>query len=114
MAEPTKKRGRPRKKGPPATTVKGREDQAISLAYDLAEKQLANGTASSQIVTHFLKIGTVRAQIELEKLKRENELLAAKTEALQSAKRMEGLYAKALDAMRGYSGQSSSEEEVDD
>lgn len=76
----------------------------ISLAVDLAEKQLLEGTASSQVITHYLKLGSTKERLEKEKLERENELLRAKTEALESAKHVEELYANALDAMRSYSG----------
>lgn len=81
----------------------------ISLAIDLAKKQLIEGTASSQVIAHFLKLGSTRDRLEREKLEKENELLRAKTEALQSAQRVEELYTNALNAMRRYSG----EEEFD-
>ena len=73
------------KKGRPALSPEARENQMISLAVDLAEQQLRDGAASSQVITHFLKLATTKAQLEKEKLMKENELLAAKTEALQSA-----------------------------
>lgn len=94
-----------RKPRRPATTPEGRENQLISLAMDRAEKQLIDGTAPAQIITHFLKLATVREKLEQTKLENENLLLAAKVEALSSAKRVEDLYAKALKAMRTYSGQ---------
>ena len=94
-----------RKKIRPAITPEAKENQMISLAVNLAEKQLLEGTASSQVITHFLKLGTMKAQLEKEKLERENELLRAKTENLESAKRIEELYAKAISAVRTYSGQ---------
>jgi hypothetical protein len=71
----------------------------------LAAEQLSAGTASSQVITHFLKLGTMRAKLEMEKLSQENQLLKAKTEALASTKRIEELYKEALDAMRSYQGQ---------
>ena len=89
----------------PALTPEARENQMISLAVDLAEKQLIEGTASSQVITHFLKLGTTKAELEKEKLLSENELLKARTEMIQSAKRVEELYTNALNAMRNYSGQ---------
>ena len=92
----------PKKKLKPASTPEARENQLISLAVDLAEKQLREGTASSQVISHFLKLGSTKEQLELEKLKKENELLVAKTETLQSAKRVEELYARAMDAFKGY------------
>ena len=87
----------------PALTPEARENQLISLAVDLAEQQLIEGTASSQVITHYLKLGSTKERLEKEKLEQENELLKAKTEALQSAQRVEELYANALDAMRNYS-----------
>lgn len=96
--------------GRPGFTPESRENQMISLAVDLAEKQLREGTASSQVITHFLKLGTTRAELEKEKLKRENELLRAKTESLQSAQKMEELFEEAIKAMSDYSGQNDTEE----
>ena len=88
----------------PALTPEARENQLIAAATNLAEKQLLEGTASSQVITHYLKLGSSKERLEKEKLERENELLRAKTEALQSAQRVEELYANALDAMRRYNG----------
>jgi hypothetical protein len=88
----------------PAMTPEARENQLIALAVDLAEKQLAAGTASSQVITHYLKLGSTKETLEKDKLRKENELLKAKTEALKSSKNVEQLYSKALDAMRKYSG----------
>lgn len=90
-----------------ATTPEARENQLISLAVDLAEKQLLEGTASSQVITHYLKLGSTKEKIEKEILEKQKELIEAKTEALQSAKRVEELYTKAIDAMRNYSGQGN-------
>ena len=88
----------------PATTLEARENQLIALAVEVAEEQLRDRTASSQVITHYLKLGTTRELLEKERLMRENELLTAKVEALASAKRVEELYANALNAMRRYSG----------
>ncbi len=99
-AEPTRK-----KRGRPSTTREGREAQLIALATDLAEKQLMEGSASSQVVTHFLKLGSTRETKEQERLASENELLKAKIEAVASAQRVEELYSEALNAMKTYSGQ---------
>lgn len=94
------------KKTIPALTPEGREDQLIALAVDCAEQQMRDGTASAQVITHYLKLGSTKARLENEKLIEENKLLRAKTEALQSAKRVEELYSDALEAMRRYSGQA--------
>ena len=97
----------------PALTPEAEENQCISLAMDQAKRQLADGTAPSQIVTDFLKLGTTKAQLEREKLAHETKLLEARTEALQSAKRVEELYEEALKAMRSYSGQGDEEDYYD-
>ena len=91
----------------PALTPEARENQLISAAVNLAEKQLLEGTASSQVITHYSKLGSSKERLEKEKLERENELLRARTEALQSAQRVEELYANALDAMRRYNGSNN-------
>lgn len=89
----------------PALTPEARENQLISLAMDLVEERIRNGTATSQETTHFLKLGSVRNQLESEKLKKEIELLEAKKQDLESSSRIEKLYADAMEAMKTYSGQ---------
>lgn len=89
----------------PALSPEARENQLISLAVDLAERQLQEGTASSQVITHYLKLGSTKERIEKEILEKQKELISAKTEALQSAKRIEELYSEAITAMRKYNGQ---------
>lgn len=88
----------------PALTPEARESQLISLAVDLVEQRLLNGTASSQETTHFLKLASMKNRLEIQKLQEQNKFLQAKTEALQSAKRIEELYSEAISAMRSYSG----------
>lgn len=88
----------------PAVSPEAQESLMISLATDLAMKQLQEGTASSQVITHYLKLGTAKERLEREILEKQKDLMDAKTEAIKSAKRMEELYAGALDAMRRYSG----------
>lgn len=95
----------------PALTPEARENQMVARAMDLAEQQLLDGTASSQVITHFLKLGSMREKLEREKLKKENEMLKAKTEVLESSKRVEELYADALNAMKKYSGNGRSDDE---
>lgn len=94
----------------PASNPESRENQLISLAVDLAEKQLREGTASSQVITHYLKLGTTMSKLEREKLRHENALLEAKTSALKSAERVEELYSEALRVMRDYSGKDIPDE----
>ena len=88
-----------------ASTPEAREQQLIALAVDLAEKQLIEGTASSQVISHFLKLGSMRAQIEKELLEKQRDLAAAKAESIKSGARMEELYLNAVNAMKSYSGQ---------
>lgn len=95
----------------PALTPEARENQLISLAVDLAEKQLQEGTASSQVITHYLKLGSTKERLEKEKLAEENKLLRARTEALQSAKKQEELFEQAIKAMRRYSGNGDDDNE---
>lgn len=103
-----------RQRRQPAVTEEGRENQLVSLSMDLAERQLEAGTASSQVITHFLKLGSTRESLEQERLRRENELLEAKVEMMASAKRVEELYAEALNAMRQYSGSIVDEDDQDE
>lgn len=97
--------GRQKKRRPPASTPEGRENQLIALAVDLAEEQLESGTASSQVITHYLKLGSTKEKLEKEILEKQKELIQAKTESLNSTRVIEELYKNALDAMRSYSGQ---------
>ena len=97
----------------PALTPEARESQCISLAYDLAEQQLRDGTASSQETTHFLKLGTEKARLEKEILERQKDLITAKTEALRSEERIEKLMTEAINAMRGYQGLGEPDEPED-
>lgn len=89
----------------PALSPEARESQLISLAVDLAEKQLADGTASSQVITHYLKLGSTKEKLEKEIMMSQKKLLDAKADAVASAPRMEEMYKNALNAMRNYSGQ---------
>lgn len=95
----------------PAMSPEARENQLVSLAVDLAEKQLLEGTASSQVITHYLKIGSIKEKKELELLEEQKKLMEAKTKAIASAQKVEELYANALDAFRSYKGQDSDETE---
>ena len=98
------------KRGRPALTPEARESQMISLAVDLAEQQLRDGTASSQVITHYLKLGSIKAELEKEKLIAENEVLRAKAKAIDSAEEMKVLYDNAIKAMRNYSGYGDPDE----
>jgi hypothetical protein len=95
----------------PALTREGRESQLISLAEDVAEQQMRNGTASSQIITHYLRLATEKERLERVKLENETELLIAKRKAVESGERSEELYERAIKAMRKYSGLGDSDED---
>lgn len=100
----------------PATTPEARESQMVSLAEKLAEEQLRDGSASAQVITHYLKLGSSREQLEQKRLEGEVELQKAKIEAMASTQRLEDMYIKAMDAFRGYQGRSveDSDEDFDD
>lgn len=99
------------KRRAPSRTLEGRENQMIDLAIDLAEQQLRDGTASSQIVAHFLKLGTTREKLEQERLTHENNLLQAKTQAIEAQQEIKSLFEDAIRAMHSYGGQE--EEDFD-
>lgn len=91
---------------PPATTLKAREDQLIAAAVDLAEKQIREGKASSQVITHFLKLGSTREKLEQSRLEADVKLVEAKVEGLVSATHIEELYSNAIAAMKRYQGRT--------
>lgn len=95
----------------PASSPEARENQLIALAEARAEEQLRNGTASSQVICHYLRLGSQREKLEREKLRSEVEMLAAKREALESAKRVEELYSEAMKAVRSYRGENTDEDD---
>ena len=100
----------PTRKTRPALSPEGRENQMISLAVDLAEKQLREGTASSQVITHYLKLGSTMAKLDHELKMKELELMQAKTEQLKSSKRSEELMEEAIKAFKRYNGQGDQDE----
>ena len=110
MTVSKKEEGPVKRRRPPATTPEARENQLVALAVDLAEQQLSKGTASSQVITHYLKIGSTKEVLEKQILEKQKDLLVAKTEAIQAAKKNEELYEKALSAMRNYSGRGDSDD----
>lgn len=114
MAKVTNSNNEKPKKIRPALTPEGRENQMISLAIDLVERQLQEGTASSQVITHYLKLGSTKEKLEMEKLREENKLLRAKTESLEAAKENAKLYEEVIKALRSYSGADDCDEEYYD
>ena len=99
-----------RPQGRPAVSPQDRENQLISLATDLLEERLREGTASAQEITHLLKLGSSREQLEQERLRYETRLLEARAQQIQDAQRMEDLYANAINAMKTYQGQDVPDE----
>ena len=93
----------------PALTPEARENQLIYLATELAEQQLRDGTASSQVITHYLRLASTKERVEKEILELQKDLVVAKTEALQAAKRMEELYTDAMRAFTKYNGEDDEE-----
>lgn len=94
----------------PARTIEARENELISLAYDEAERQIRAGTASSQIITHYLKRGSAREKLELERLREENKLLQAKTKAIEKEAEDKIAYQEVIKALQSYNGQSDFDE----
>lgn len=94
----------PATKRRPAATLDARENQLIDAAVTLAERQLSEGTASAQVITHYLKLGSTREQLEQKRLAMEVELMEAKRQQIASAEKMEELYVVAIHAMRSYKG----------
>jgi hypothetical protein len=94
----------------PATSPQDRENQLVALATDLAEEQMREGTASAQVISHYLKLGSTREQLEQERLRYETKLLEARTQQISDAARMEELYANAINAMKTYQGQEVPDE----
>lgn len=88
----------------PALDPEEREKQMIALAVNRVEERMRNGEASSAEYVHYLKLASRKEELEREKLELEKELLVAKTEALQSTKRIEELYTQAISAMQVYQG----------
>jgi hypothetical protein len=106
----SKKDENPQSHRKPPETAEAYQHRLIALAYGEAERQLLAGTASSQVITQLLKMGTQREEVELENLRQEGQLKAAKIVAMESAARSEELFEKAMEAFRGY--QPSSDDDI--
>ena len=101
---------KPTRRVRPALTPEGEETQMISLALGLAKQQLLDGTASSQVITHFLKLGTERARLEKEKIIKENKLLDVKASEIENKQRTDELFEQAIEAMKRYNGQGDADD----
>lgn len=99
------------KRRPPIST-EARENQMISYAMDLAEQQLRDGTASSQVITHFLKLGSSKERLEKEIMEKQKDLISAKTENLHSANEISSMYSEAIRMMKRYNGDFSDDEDI--
>ena len=99
---------------PPPLTVQGKENYMINLAMDLAEKQLREGTASSQTINHFLQLGCVKESLKRDQLEEEIKLLRAKTKALEEEADRKQLYADAIKAFQIYNGSSEVEDDYEE
>lgn len=99
---------------PPARTEEEAEKRAVGFAMNLAMEQLRDGTASSQIITHFLKLGSLKEQAELRKIEYEIELLQAKRKAIESDEERDRKYEEVIKAITTYTGRDSDWEEVPD
>jgi hypothetical protein len=96
---------KPRKKiPPPAATPEAREQQLISYAVDLAEQQLINGTASAQVISHYLRLGSIKDALEKDIMREQRELMRAKTSAIKASQRTEEMFEQAMRAMKFYAG----------
>lgn len=113
MARPRKDAETPVRKRPPATTAEAREKRLIGLAVDLVEKKLVDGTASSQEITHLLKLATVKEAFERDKLQAEVKLLEARVAGMATSENSERLYAEAIKAMTQYKGEDEMDEYID-
>ena len=98
------------RKMPPAKTPEGRENQLIAMAEQLAEEKLRDGTASNQLIIHYLRLATSKAQLEKAALEEDIRLKRAKTVSIESAKELEVMVSNAMEAMRSYSGLFSEED----
>lgn len=98
------------KKRRPALDPKAREDQLISLANDVAEQQMLDGTVSSQVLTHYLKLGTAKAKLELKLLEKEEALIDAKINKMESEETSDKMYQEVLEALKIYNGMGDPDE----
>lgn len=112
MATPRKSSGSAQPRGPKARTPEARETQLTALAYDLAERQMLDGSASAMVITHFLRLKTQETKLKEEKLRKENLLLEAKTETLYSNREAEAKYEEVLKAIRAYQGYGDDDEDL--
>lgn len=109
MSESTERKTSARRR-PPAMSLEDREDQLIAMAEDLAEKKLRDGTASNQLILHYLGLGSTKGRLEKENLGKKNELLTAQTESVRADRRNDELYRDAIEAMRSYRYEASGDE----
>lgn len=107
-------RGRKSDRPSTASSPEARENQIIAMAYDLAEKQIREGTASAQVLAHFLRLGSTKDRLERDVLSEKKKLMSAKTESIESQKNADQMYKEALRAMKRYSGNGSVDDDEED
>lgn len=95
----------------PGLTPEAEENQCIAMAYNLVKQRLADGSASSQETTHFLKMGSIKARLENERLIEENKLLRARTEQIEHEQDKGEFYLEVIKALKSYQGQGDSDDE---
>lgn len=103
---------RPARRRSPATTPEAQENRMINLAVGLAERQLREGTASAQVITHYLKLAGTRNRLEEEELASRNALLRSRVQQIESQQNVERMYSEALSAMRRYQGQEVEDDDL--
>jgi len=96
---------------PPALTEEALENIMFMKATELAYQQMCDGTASSQVITHYLKLGSTKERIEREILEKQKDLLIAKTDSIKNSEVSETMYKEAIEAFRSYSGQGYTDDE---
>lgn len=86
----------------PPLSDKDHEAKLISLTLQMAEQQLIDGTASSQVMTHFLRLGSIRSKVELEKLRLENNLLTEKIQSEKMGQQLKEMFQDVMESLRDY------------
>jgi hypothetical protein len=103
----------PRRRSP-AKTPEEHESVLISKSLKLIEKQIDDGSVSSTVLSIYAKAGTERDRLEKERLHNENAVLKKKLESMEAAIDVRNLMSEALDAFKGYTGQSVRDDDEDD
>lgn len=81
-----------------------RERENMFLATELAAKQLRDGTAKAQVVTHYLRMSSPREDIERRMMEAKIALLEGQLAACQNDMATQALIIEALESLREYRG----------